>query len=1358
MKILAIRGKSLASLSAPFEVDFQAEPLASSGLFAITGHTGAGKSTLLDALCLALYERTPRLARATAKGQSLPDVGEHAVAPGDPRTLLSRRATDGFAEVDFVGHDGRSYRARWSVRRARNRPDGKLQASEVSLRSLPDGQVLGEHTKTDTLRQIEACVGLSFEQFTRAVLLAQNDFAAFLRASDDERAELLQTLTGTDEFKQLSIRAHERAKAERTELDRLAAQLEAVSPWSGEQRALHASHIQGTEALLVQQAQHRAVLEAQLHWHQRIAQLQAQVHTAEQGLAQAQAAVDEARPRRQALADLTQLQAARPLWEDTRHRTAAVSHAQAELTRVTQQFSAAATQRDACTQAQREAEAHWQATEQAHALAQPELTQAARLDARLELLAPQVQKAHDLWRQAEAEQVALQAAFQAAGERQHQQEAELAQHRQWLDEHRTWQPLADAWQRWQALLEQASGLRQQLKEQEQQSLYHQAMEDDLVLKMGAAASAVAQAQTDEAHHQQQLAHWAGQCALHDAAQLSRQRMALGQTLEQAQSAQQLAHDLADKQQRLAVLDRQAQATAQRLAHSVQSGQTALLALPPLEAALAASRESLDQAKLAASEGAARLRAQLRPGHACPVCGAPDHPWGQAGPGGVHGPNGAADQAHTPADALAEHPPTVHALLHNLQALVDSKQAAVDTCKHRMAASKANEASEQRNLQQLHSELQALQNRWQAAQGEWFAHSIQVLAPRPLQGRLPTPAPQGWAGSPSAAPEGESTDAAKGAPPSEGSEWSVWLAHTLADTREALRQLGEQEARLQAATAQRNAAQGRVNQAQQALALANTAHAALAQERARVAQSLASGRQQLAQLGRQLQAVLAELSPAVSALPMPPPGTDPSAANWVARWEADPDGFSGHCQRAAQAWLTRQAQCQRLEADQGARVAELRGLAQQGAQAQALCATRAAEHQQAHADWQVQQTQRRSLLQGRTVAQVDAERARQSAQAKAARELAARELTAAEQEHTRLAQSQLHAQEQLQRRTAEAEQAALRLNDWLKAFNARTGRPGFSAGELEEALSVPDHWLVGEQAALNALDAALAKARTVLDTHAESAIAHQAQRPAWKAWPEGSTASHPLAPDTDEPGPEGSGGQAADEGMEPRLAIDPDNPQSLAQRLDELSRQAQVLTDELASLRLALAQDDQRQRDSARWRCAWQAQTERDAVWARLGELIGSADGKKFRNFAQQQTLDVLLSYANQHLRDLSRRYRLERIADSLALLVVDQDMGDEVRSVHSLSGGESFLVSLALALGLASLSSHRVRVESLFIDEGFGSLDAEALQVAMDALDNLQALGRKVGVISHVQEMTERIATRVQVHRLPGGQSRVVVG
>ncbi len=117
----------------------------------------------------------------------------------------------------------------------------------------------------------------------------------------------------------------------------------------------------------------------------------------------------------------------------------------------------------------------------------------------------------------------------------------------------------------------------------------------------------------------------------------------------------------------------------------------------------------------------------------------------------------------------------------------------------------------------------------------------------------------------------------------------------------------------------------------------------------------------------------------------------------------------------------------------------------------------------------------------------------------------------------------------------------------------------------------------------------------------------------------------------------------------------------------------------------------------------------------------------------------------------------ERISESLNLIVVDRDMGDERRSVHSLSGGESFLVSLALALGLASLTSSRLRIESLFIDEGFGSLDPDTLNTAMSALMHLEGQGRKVGVISHVSEMADAIPVQIRVIKGRSGASRIVV-
>ena len=162
-------------------------------------------------------------------------------------------------------------------------------------------------------------------------------------------------------------------------------------------------------------------------------------------------------------------------------------------------------------------------------------------------------------------------------------------------------------------------------------------------------------------------------------------------------------------------------------------------------------------------------------------------------------------------------------------------------------------------------------------------------------------------------------------------------------------------------------------------------------------------------------------------------------------------------------------------------------------------------------------------------------------------------------------------------------------------------------------------------------------------------------------------------------------------------------------------------------------------------------------WAKLNKLIGSADGAKFKVIAQSYTLNLLLLHANKHLAYLSKRYKLQQVPDTLALQVIDCDMCDEIRTVYSLSGGESFLISLALALGLSSLSSNNLKVESLFIDEGFGSLDADSLRTAMEALEQLQMQGRKIGVISHVQEMSERISVQVQVHKKINGKSVLTV-
>ena len=217
------------------------------------------------------------------------------------------------------------------------------------------------------------------------------------------------------------------------------------------------------------------------------------------------------------------------------------------------------------------------------------------------------------------------------------------------------------------------------------------------------------------------------------------------------------------------------------------------------------------------------------------------------------------------------------------------------------------------------------------------------------------------------------------------------------------------------------------------------------------------------------------------------------------------------------------------------------------------------------------------------------------------------------------------------------------------------------------------------------------------------------------------------------------------------------PEKLEVALSEINLKIEALRNSLSSVQARLTQNEENIKKRSLREDELKVKEEKASQWAKLNDLLGSADGKKFKVIAQSYTLNLLLKHANKHLSYLSRRYRLRQIPDSLGLEVVDGDMCDEVRTVYSLSGGESFLISLALALGLSSLSSNSLKVESLFIDEGFGSLDADTLRTAMEALEMLQMQGRKIGVISHVQEMSERIAIQIRLQKGANGKSRIEI-
>lgn len=210
-------------------------------------------------------------------------------------------------------------------------------------------------------------------------------------------------------------------------------------------------------------------------------------------------------------------------------------------------------------------------------------------------------------------------------------------------------------------------------------------------------------------------------------------------------------------------------------------------------------------------------------------------------------------------------------------------------------------------------------------------------------------------------------------------------------------------------------------------------------------------------------------------------------------------------------------------------------------------------------------------------------------------------------------------------------------------------------------------------------------------------------------------------------------------------------------LEQVEAQWQALAQRHGAVTATLAGDDRRLAELGQLQQAIAtAQAELD-LWERLNGLIGSRDGDKFRTFAQGLTLDRLVLLANAHLHRLDGgRYALQRGDSGLALQVADSWQADVLRDTRTLSGGESFLVSLALALGLSDLVSHRTRIDSFFLDEGFGSLDPDALDLALDALDSLNAEGKLIGVISHVEAVKERIPVQIKVRKTRGlGHSSV---
>lgn len=1241
MKILRISLRNLASLAGTHTVDFTREPLRTAGLFSISGPTGSGKSTLLDALCLALFEKTPRLNLAH-KTVKLAD-GADSISQKDPANLLRRGTAEGFAEVVFVGVDREIYTARWSVRRARNRPDGALRPTEMTLwrgNVAGEGPVEQGGRKTEVLPVIAEKIGLSYEQFTRAVLLAQNDFATFLKSDDKERAEILQALTGTRRFEEISIAVFARCAAEREAVGEIEAQIGGHRGLAPEERAVaEAVCMQAENALraVTEKMSERAV---QVEWFERLAKLATATAEAEQALQAAVNAREAGEPRRLEVEHTMEAgSSARALRDAEAHAEREL--AAAEKARTAAEVDAKKTQGELdAAKARLDAAARdFTAGRAALEKARLQLLQARELDAKLTPLAERLTSATRECQEAGAavkSVAAREADLSKKRDSAREEQAALTKQRTALAEVAPFARDAAAWlDRLDRVVEAraaAAGARGDLagrfrlergRSREAAAVRATGME----VREAAVAAEAALRKADSA------------CGEHDAEAMAKSRRegeaardALRELKQHLAGRRQFEAQVADLRAGIAKLASAGDADRSELAEMHEK------LIPAAVSALAAARHAHALAEAAVTDAAVRLREKLQAGEPCPVCGGHDHPY-------------------------AAHPPAAEAAA--LRALRDDREA------KEQAASNLREEAARRD-----AGLQAGAKQESEKRRELAAVESRLEEARRFR------------------PEHPATQAI--------------LARAEAEHATAA------EARLaaeEAALVKLHAAESALRESGKRRDTCRTAHE-------RAAQAVATLERKLAEFAADLARLQAARESAGTARLHAEAAHRDRLANVRPLLEAargaDPKAFRERFARDSAALILEEKRAGELDSLLRETQGALSLVGQEKERANSIHGIRQAEEKAAREAHDKVRAERAGLFAGRAADAVEKElheklRAAEEARSAREKELATADKTLAT--HTEALRSATAAASSASRISRQAGEALTR---WLADFTTRAGRP-LDRAALDLLLARDDAWMRAERAALEAADGAVRTAEGALAAHGKARDQHAGER---------------LTPD-DEP--------------------------TVRDDLAALRMASDAAAGQRDAARAVIVSDDQRRGAVAELSQKLEAQKRAADPWERLNDLIGSADGAKFRGIAQRRTLDLLLGHANAQLELLSARYALERLPESLNLIVLDRDMGDERRSVHSLSGGESFLVSLALALALASLTSNRLRIESLFIDEGFGSLDPETLQTAMNALMHLEAQGRKVGVISHVSEMADAIPVQIRVVKGRAGASRLVV-
>ena len=1196
MKILSIRIKNLASLAGEHLIDFAAEPLANAGLIAIVGKTGAGKSTILDAMCLALFNKIPRLKDSDGK---LLDSDGSELLTNSPLTVLRRGTGHGFAELCFIAQDQKCYLARWEVKRARESASGKLQNVQRYLKCLTDDVVIADKSKA-VETHIQQLTQLSFEQFTRAVLLAQSEVTAFLKARDNERGELLEYLTNSSIFGKIGQLAYEKTKSiatQRKELENVLGHIEIRSEEEitalcnqYETTQQHYQRLEEEKSQYLQQQQwfaQRYKLEQDIILKQQQYEIQQQAHA---NLAQ----------NRQQLNQLETFSAIRPIVFQQQQILNTLQQLEPQIQQQQYHFISLSRQFEQEQNRFQHAETTLHQLQDFELQHQQELSDVRKYVQERDYIADEYKKTKTRLQQLSMQQQPLleqQQQFEQQLQHLITQQQFCATQLQHSDQF--------------AILDQ--GLQAHLQQINQFIDYYQKVESSL----GNIPQAQQQLDQDKILLQKLVTEFG------TTAEIETQR-----EQQQKSKEQQLTrlNQLDSAQQKLAyffTLTDEILSLKSKLNNIQQQQQQYEQSTKQAEIEFQAAKEEreklqsfLQQQRLLHAENVEHLRAALQQGEACMVCGSTEHPY--------------RDDENQVSKALYE------LQQQQEQQAIQQEQQCLQlwqTTQQQLTQISAEQVQLQHSLQQLNEKSERQKNELQ----QHLTLSELVLDLTHPQQEILTTLQQTVA---------------------ENTQLKQQTEFHLQQLNQAYKEQLQLTQRIQHHTHQLASVQQWQQQIQQIIdCLAPHEQAAW------VEQPLLTAQHTMQCLQQRVQQI------------------------------AQRDSLNKQKEHAEQQLNILKANLnhlnvQLIEFEQQLKAVEAKGKHNAEAAQQLIVSMIGSTELKANEWLQQHDQQRHHLQQQYQQLKLSFEQARQNF------------------EQHKNALEQVKAQQQQQRHALE--QTQTEISTWL------TQHSEFTEPLLKTLLAISSTQEQQLRLSLQQADRQLNEAAYALQTLQAQLQQHQQQQP-----------------ETDH--------------------------DQLLQLLEQNAMQLQQLLEQRDQLKLTLELHQQNLAKQQQFATQIQQIQQQEHRWAKISGLMGDATGKKFRDLAQQYHLDILIEYANQQLALLSQRYTLKRLDNSLSLAIIDHDMDGETRSVSSLSGGESFLTALALSLAIANMAAGSMKIESLFIDEGFGTLDASSLHMVMNAFDQLQNQGRKVVLISHIQEMHERIPVQIQVQPMGSGSSRIQI-